>query len=651
MDEAAGPDVAVIGLTGRFPEAKNLDDFWRNLAEGRECIRRFGDEEIAAAGIPAALRQAPNFVNARGIVEDPELFDAAFFGLTPKEAEHTDPQQRIFLECAWEALENAGYDPARFPGLIGVYAGVDASTYAMTNLMTAEDRLQGLIGNDKDYLATRVCFKLGLRGPGLTIQTACSTSLVAIQVACQGLLGYQCDMALAGGVGIGYPQRAGYLYQEGGILSPDGHCRPFDARARGTVPSDGVGVVVLKRLADALADGDTIHAVIKGAAINNDGGAKVGFTAPGIAGQAEAIALAQAMAGIDPATLGYVEAHGTATEIGDPAEIAALTDVFRAHTDRKQFCAIGSVKGNVGHMNSAAGVGGLIKTILMLERRMLLPSLHYERPNPMIDFASSPFFVNAELREWPPNRHPRRAGVSSFGVGGTNAHVVLEEAPPAGPDGPLRPHQVLVVSARTRTALDAASAQLAAWLRRPPEASLADIAFTLQRGRALLKHKRLVVAENLAEAAQALDEGGTVVAGEGGAPEVVFLFPGQGAQHPGMARGLYRTEPELRAVFDDCAERLAPALGADLRTVLFSSNGADASLDRTAIAQPALFALEYALARLWMSWGVEPAALIGHSLGEYVAACLAGVMELDDALALVAARGRLVQSLPPGVML
>jgi acyl transferase domain-containing protein/acyl carrier protein len=642
--------IAVIGLTGRFPGARSIDELWQNLADGRECIHRFSDSEIAEAGIPAALRQAPNFVNARGVVADPEWFDAAFFGYTPKEAELTDPQQRIFLECAWEALEHAGYDPGRYAGLIGVYAGVDASNYAMANLMTAEDRLQGLIGNDKDYLATRVCFKLDLRGPGLTIQTACSTSLVAIQVACQGLLGYQCDMALAGGVGIGFPQRAGYLYQEGGILSPDGHCRTFDAQARGTVPSDGAGVVVLKRLADALADGDTIHAVIKGAAINNDGGTKVGFTAPGIAGQAGAIALAQAMAGCDPATIGYVEAHGTATEIGDPAEIAALTDVFRSGTDKKQFCAIGSIKSNVGHMNSAAGVGGLIKTILMLERRMLLPSLHYERPNPMIDFASSPFWVNTELREWPANGHPRRAGVSSFGVGGTNAHMVLEEAPAAAPSGSSRPHQLLVVSARTRTALDAASAQLADFLRRNPQTPLADVAYTLQCGRALHRFKRIAVAEEPLQAAKALEEG-EVLAGEAREPSVVFLFPGQGAQHAGMARGIYQTEPEFRAVLDACADRLAPALGLDLRTLLLSADGAGGALDRTAVTQPALFAVEYALARLWMSWGVEPAAMIGHSVGEYVAACLAGALDLDDALTLVAARGRLIQSLPPGVML
>ncbi len=650
LPDAQGSEIAVIGLSGRFPAAKDLDELWHNLAAGRECIRRFSDEEAAAAGLPAAVRQAPHFVNARGMLDDPDFFDAAFFGFTPREAELTDPQQRVFLECAWEALEHAGYDPRRYAGLIGVYAGIDASSYAMTNFLTADDRLQGLIGNDKDYLATRVCFKLDLRGPGLTIQTACSTSLVAIQVACQGLLGYQCDMALAGGVGIGFPQRAGYLYQEGGILSPDGRCRPFDARAKGTVGGDGAGIVVLKRLADALADRDTIHAVIKGAAINNDGAAKIGFTAPGIAGQAAAIALAQAMAGVDPATIGYIEAHGTATEIGDPAEIAALTDVFRARTGKKQFCAIGSLKGNVGHMNSAAGVGGLIKTILMLERRTLLPSLNYERPNPMIDFAGSPFFVNTELREWPANGHPRRAGVSSFGVGGTNAHVVLEEAPAAGPTGPSRPHQLLVVSARTRAALDRSAADLAAFLRRHPETPLADVAYTVQRGRALHRLKRIAVAEDHEQAARALEEGGPVLAGEAQEPSVIFMFPGQGAQHAGMARGIYRTEPDFRAVFDACAARLEPLLGLDLRALLFG-DGAGGPLDQTAIAQPALFAVEYSLARLWMSWGVAPAAMIGHSLGEYVAACLAGVLALDDALALVAARGRLVQSLPPGEML
>jgi len=659
----AGHEIAVIGLAGRFPGAASLEELWQNLAAGRESVRRFSDEELAAAGVPAAVRRLPHFVNARAILDGADLFDAGLFGYGPKEAELIDPQHRVLLECAWEALEHAGHDPGRYRGLIGVYAGADANGGALINQLTAEDPLQGLIANDRDYLATRVCFKLDLRGPGLTIQTACSTSLVAVQVACQGLLGYQCDMALAGGVCIHFPQRSGYLYQEGGILSADGHCRPFDARAGGTVGGDGAGIVVLKRLADALADGDTIHAVIRGAAINNDGATKAGFTAPGIDGQAEVVALALAMADVDPATVTYVETHGTATQIGDPAEIAALTDVFRAHTGKQGFCAIGSLKGNLGHMSAAAGIGGLIKTVLMLERRTLLPSLHFERPNPMIDFAASPFYVNTELRAWPAAGQPRRAGVSSFGVGGTNAHVVVEEAPAAAPGGPSRPYQALVVSARTAGALERAAADLAAFLRRHPETPLADVAYTLQRGRALLRHKRLVVAADAAEAAGALAERGTTLAGEARQPAVVFMFPGQGAQQAAMARGIYRTEPEFRSLFDRCAARLEPLLDLDLRDALFGGAPAGAAaaalaplaplalLASVAISQPALFAVEYCLARLWMSWGVEPAAMIGHSLGELVAACLAGVMELDDALALVAARGRLIDSLPPGAML
>ncbi|HXO42755.1 MAG TPA: type I polyketide synthase, partial [Thermoanaerobaculia bacterium] len=656
----AGHEIAVIGLAGRFPGAASLEELWQNLAAGRESVRHFSDEELAAAGVPAEVRRLPNFVNARAILDGADLFDAALFGYGPKEAELIDPQHRVLLECAWEALEHAGYDPGRYRGLIGVYAGADANGGAMINQLTAEDPLQGLIANDRDYLATRVCFKLDLRGPGLTIQTACSTSLVAVQVACQGLLGYQCDMALAGGVCIHFPQRSGYLYQEGGILSADGHCRPFDARAGGTVGGDGAGIVVLKRLADALADGDTIHAVIRGAAINNDGATKAGFTAPGIDGQAEVVALALAMADVDPATVTYVETHGTATQIGDPAEIAALTDVFRAHTGNQGFCAIGSLKGNLGHMSAAAGIGGLIKTVLMLERRTLLPSLHFERPNPMIDFAASPFYVNTELRAWPASGQPRRAGVSSFGVGGTNAHVVVEEAPAAAPGGPSRPYQALVVSARTAGALERAAADLAAFLRGHPETPLADVAYTLQRGRALLRHKRLVVAADAAEAAVALAERGTTLAGEARQPAVVFMFPGQGAQQAVMARGIYRTEPEFRSLFDRCAARLEPLLDLDLRRALFADAPAGAApaalaplagLASMAISQPALFAVEYCLARLWMSWGVEPAAMIGHSLGELVAACLAGVMELDEALALVAARGRLIESLPPGAML
>jgi len=648
------PYIAVVGMSGRFPKARDVEAYWRNIAEGRECISFFSPEEVAAAGVPEAVRTSRDFVPARAVIEDALHFDAPFFGFTPTEAELTDPQQRLFLECAWEALEHAGYDPARYPDLIGVYAGADVNTYVLGALSLWTYDVMSLIGNDKDYLATRVCYKLNLRGPGLTIQTACSTSLVAIQAACQGLLGFQCDMALAGGVGVVFPRHAGYLYQPGGIASPDGHCRPFDARARGTVGGDGVGVVVLKRFADALADGDTIHAVICGAAINNDGAQKVGFTAPSVEGQAEVITLALAMADVDPATIGYVECHGTATELGDPVEIAALTDAYRAYTDRKGYCAIGSVKSNVGHMNSAAGVGGLIKAILALKHKQLPPSLHYEAPNPNIDFANSPFYVNARLRPWEKNGEPRRAAVSSFGVGGTNAHVVLEEAPPSPPPGASRPLQLFVVSARSETALRETTNRLVAHLEAHPEQPLADVAYTLLAGRQLFKHRRMAVGHSSQEVRAALLSAPALYR-EPRRARVAFLFPGQGAQHVNMGRELYESEPLFRQEVDACVQLLRPQIGLDLREVLYPAPDREAEaaeqLMQTRLAQPALFIIEYALARLWMSWGIQPEAMSGHSVGEYVAASLAGVFSRDDALRLVATRGAMVQRLERGAML
>ncbi|HLL81410.1 MAG TPA: type I polyketide synthase, partial [Longimicrobium sp.] len=653
--DSNGQSIAVVGMAGRFPKARNLDELWRNVREGRECVSRFSAEEIEEAGVPEAVRTAPNFVPARAILEEPFSFDAPFFGYTPTEAKLTDPQHRLFLECAWEALEHAGYDPAKYPDLVGVYAGADVNTYAIGNILLWTHDLQSLIGNDKDYLSTRVSFKLNLRGPSLTVQTACSTSLVAVQLACQGLLGYQCDLALAGGVGIAFPQKAGYVYHQGSILSPDGHCRPFDARAKGTVGGDGLGLVVLKRLDDALRDGDTIHAVIRGAAINNDGALKVGFTAPSVQGQAEVIAMAQAMAGVSPETITYVEAHGTATELGDPVEIAALTDVFRAGTDKKQFCALGSLKGNVGHMNSAAGVGGLLKTILALGHKELPPSINHEAANPIIDFTGSPFFVNTRLRPWETDGHPRRAGVSSFGVGGTNAHVVLEEAPALRPSGPSRAKQLVVLSAKTESALKAMAANFTEHLGAHPELSLADVAYTLTVGRQLFKYRRMAVCGTLEEARAAFSADLPVTGREPRKPQVVFMFPGQGAQRVDMARELYDSEPTFRDAVDGCAERLRPLLGLDPRTVLYPPaerrEEASRRILQTELAQPALFVIEYALAHLWMSWGVTPDAMIGHSVGEYVAACLAEVISLEDALALVAARGRLMQKLPSGAML
>ncbi|HEY7511838.1 MAG TPA: amino acid adenylation domain-containing protein, partial [Vicinamibacteria bacterium] len=653
--------IAIVGMAGRFPGAADLHAFWRNLRDGVESITFFTREELEAEGHRPELVRDHRYVPARGVVEGAELFDAAFFGYNAREAEIIDPQQRLFLETASAALDHAGYDPDRYHGRIGVYAGTSPNAYALSLLShpdgaSALGGLGGLLSSDKDYLTTRVSYKLNLRGPSVDVQTACSTSLVAVHLACRALLGGECDVALAGGVSVGAPRKAGYLYEEEGIRSPDGHCRTFDRRARGTVGGDGVGVVVLKRLRDAVADGDAIDAVILGSAINNDGAVKVGYTAPGVAGQAAVIAAAQGAAGVDPGTITYVEAHGTATALGDPIEVEALASAFGTRPG-SPWCALGSVKTNVGHLDAAAGVAGLIKTVLALKHGQIPPSLHFEEPNPKIDFAASPFRVNARLADWPRGGAPRRAGVSSFGLGGTNAHVVLEEAPPvaAGAEGSAGP-QLLVLSARTPTALEAAARNLAAHLEAHPGADLADVAYTLQVGRRGFRHRRAVVARDAASGRRALEAApaGSSEAVAASRP-VAFLFPGQGAQHVNMARGLYARAPGFRDALDHAAGRLAPALGLDLREVLFPAPGAEEEaarrLEQTALAQPALFAVEHALATQWMRWGVRPEAMLGHSVGEYVAACLAGVFSLEDALALVAERGRLMQRVPPGAML
>ena len=558
-----GEAVAVVGMAGRFPGAADLKAFWRNLRDGVESVTFFSREELEAEGVPRELLDDPRYVRASPLLDGVEMFDAAFFRFNPRDAELLDPQQRLFLECAWEALEDAGYDPMGCRGAVGVYAGASMSSYLLANLLGRRDLrqavgdYQAMLGNDKDYVATRVSYELGLRGPSLTVQTACSTSLVAVALASQALLDYQCSMALAGGVSVRVPQRAGYLAQEGGILSLDGHCRAFDAEARGTLGGNGAGVVVLKRLEDALADGDTVRAVIRGAALNNDGSLKVGFTAPSLDRQAEVIVMAQTLAGVDPGTVTYVEAHGTATPLGDPIEVAALTRAFRAGTDRTGFCALGSVKTNFGHLDAAAGVAGLIKTVLALQQRQIPPSLHFHTPNPEIDFASSPFYVNAALREWTGEGGPLRAGVSSFGIGGTNAHVVLEEAPPPASPSPSRPWQLLILSARSPAALEAATERLAGHLQRHPELDLADVAYTCQVGRRAFAHRRAVVCRDLDEAVAALETGrGLMTHGEAPPRPVAFLFPGGGAQHAGMGRDLYREEPVFREQIDLCASLL-----------------------------------------------------------------------------------------------
>ncbi|MDI1463732.1 amino acid adenylation domain-containing protein [Catellatospora sp. KI3] len=643
--------VAVVGMALRVPGASTPDEFWRNLREGVESIAVLTPEQLLAGGATAEEIAHPDHVPALGVLDDPAGFDARFFGFSAREAQLLDPQHRLFLECAWEALEHAGLPADSAETVTGVYAGVGESSYLLHNLLPNADLVarvgafQTSLGNDKDFVPTRVSYKLNLHGPSVSVQTGCSTSLVAVHMAGQALAAGECDVALAGGATI-LARTAGYRYEPGGILSPDGHVRAFDAAAGGAVPGSGVGVVVLKRLADALADGDVIHAVIRGSAINNDGARKVGFTAPSIDGQADVIAEALGVAEVEPSSVSYVEAHGTGTPIGDPIEVAALKSVF---ADSVAPVALGSVKTNVGHLDTAAGVVGLIKTVLALRARELPPTLHFSTPNPQLGLDDSPFHVPAVRTPW--HGDVLRAGVSSFGIGGTNAHVVLEQAPPRAGAGAGRRTHVLPLSAATATALDAAAANLAAHLRARPEESLAEVAYTLQRGRRRLPYRRFVVAATAEQAAAALEQAQPARTAGTDERAVVFAFPGQGAQRPGMGRGLYEREPVYRAALDRVADLLLPVLGADLRDVLHPAEGADAdAIHQTRLAQPALFAVGYALAELWRSWGVRPAAMIGHSVGELVAACLAGVMSVEDAARLIAVRGELMQQAPGGAM-
>ncbi len=657
--DPAAEGIAIIGIAGRFPGANDVAQFWRNLVDGKDGLTRFTDEELAATGYdPSVLRADPGFVPVRGILDRPEWFDAAFFGFQPKEAEAIDPQQRVFMETAWHALEDAGCDPVRFAGLIGVYAGMANNTYApfvraRPDIMDAVGGLNVMMGNEKDYLATRLAYKLNLRGPALNIYTACSTSLVAIAEACQSLADFQCDAALAGGVSITFPQTRGYFFREGGMSSADGVCRPFDAQAGGTVFSHGCGVVVMKRLADALTAGDQIYAVIKGHALNNDGAGKVSITAPSIEGQAEVIALAQALAGIEPETISYVETHGTGTPMGDPIEVAALDQVFRAGSTRRGWCALGSLKSNIGHLETASGVAALIKTTLALRHEKIPGTLHYQSPNPELHLADSPFTIAGKTADWPRGKTPRRAGVSSFGVGGTNAHVVLEEGPAAPASSVARPAQVLPLAAKTPTALAQAALDLASHLESHGDLPLADVAWTLQTGRQQFAHRRCITARTTADAIAALRADAKLHRHDDRQDTpVAFLFPGQGAQYPRMGAQLYASEPAFRAAFDHVATVLQPELGLDLRETIFSADPASAELlKQTRLTQPALFAIEYALAQMWLAAGVKPDAFLGHSVGEYVAATLAGVFAVEDAARLVAARARLVQALPGGAML
>jgi len=674
-----GRDIAVVAMAGRFPGAGDPDTLWQRLRAGDELLTRFDDSTLLAAGVDPALLARPNYVKAGALVKDADRFDAAFFGYAPREAQIIDPQQRVFLECAWEALELAGYDSTREPGRIGVFGGVGMNTYLFNllsrpALLDVVGRFQVMISNDKDFLPTRVSYKLGLTGPSVNVQTACSTSLVAISLACDALVDDRADMVLAGGVTLRPSafKPMGYLFEPGGIQSPDGRTRPFDAASKGTVSSNAAGIVLLKRLDDAIADDDQIRAVIKGWAINNDGADKIGYTAPSVGGQAAVIAEALAAAGVPSASIGYVETHGTGTPLGDPIEVAALNRAFTAESWQPHTCAIGSIKSNLGHPDAAAGVSGVIKTVLALEHGEIPPSLFFEQPNPNIDFGAGPFFVADRLLAWPENGLARRAGVSALGIGGTNAHIVLEAAPERpGPenaaDAAERP-ELLVLSARTATALERMGRNLADHLDRAsaesgdpepgPAPSLADAGFTLRAGRRAFPYRRMVVVDKRASAPATLRDEARYASRYQPADRraVAFLFPGGGAQYPGMGRDLYLYESVYRQEIDRVAASFAERLDRDIRAQLFPQGAAATSeasrlLRRTSYALPALFATEYALAMLWRAWGLEPAAVIGHSLGEYTAAVIAGVLGIDDATLLVAERGQLFERLAPGAML
>jgi len=664
-DRGESPDrgVAVIGMALRVPGAPGIDEFWSRLIGGEETISFFSQEELEVSLTGKMLEGHLPLVPAGGILGDIEVFDAGFFGYTPREAEIMDPQQRLFLEYSWMALEDAGYVGETYGGSIGVYAGVGWNIYLLNNILSnpgvikSMGEFQTMIGNDKDFIATRVGYRLNLRGPAVTVQAACSTSLVAIHMAKQSILNGECDIALAGGVAVKVPEKTGYYYAEGGHMSPDGHCRPFDAEAKGTVFGNGIAVVVLKRLEDAVKDGDHIYAVLKGSALNNDGSLKVGYTSPSEAGQVDVVLRALKDARVSPDTIGFVETHGTGTVLGDPVEMSALTRAYRTAPgnteNRKQYCAVGSVKANVGHLDVAAGAVGFIKAVLCLYHGKIPPVINFTRPNPLIDFENSPFYVNVNVSPWQSqDSTPRRAAVSSLGIGGTNAHVILEEAPPDTDSSPResRPFQLVLVSAQNPASLDRMTRQLGEYFEDNPSLNFADAAYTLQVGRSRFAYRRMAVCSSVKEAADVFSKGSEIPVSyvkEGNRP-IVFMFPGQGSQYPSMCYELYPEEGIFREEMDRCFSILEEITGRNFEEIWKDEIR---QIDQTQFAQPLIFAVEYSLAKLLMSWGITPYAMIGHSIGEYTAACLSGVMTLEDALRLVVARGRLMQSVPPGSML
>ncbi|MDK1314045.1 SDR family NAD(P)-dependent oxidoreductase [Pseudoalteromonas ardens] len=659
--------IAIVGMSCRFPGADTVDQFWHNLVNSVESINTLSPEELKQKGVSQETLDKPNFVRACAEPAQPDAFDAGFFGISPEEAKIMDPQQRLFLECAWQAIDSANISIDNYRERFGVFGGVSLPYYMIYHLPHLQPNyfnpLDGKfsqnmfigLGNDKSYACSRVSHKLNLTGPSVNVDAACATSLFAVHLACKSLLEFECDAAVAGGAKVLAPTGLGYLYEEGGTTSPDGKIYSFDARANGTVFSSGAGAITLKRLETALADGDEIHAVIRGTAISNDGADKMAFTAPSFSGQRQAIIDAHTFADIEADSISYVEAHGTGTPMGDPIEISALTAAFAQSTERTGYCALGTLKPNVGHMEAAAGVAGIIKTVMALKHKQIPATLNFEQPNPAIDFANSPFYVCDQLTSWPSSDTPRRAAVSSFGMGGQNAHAVLEEFVDSRVSEPSDNTQLLLLSAKSEGSVEQGCVNLGDYLNDNAQIELADAAFTLAKGRCQLPRRRAIVAKNRAHALSLLSnpDSSEVLSGavKGDAAKVSFMFPGQGSQHLAMAHALYQKETVFRDAFNQCAALFKPQLGLDLASIIYTSDAQDLRINETRYTQPALFAVEYALAQQWLHWGVKPDAMIGHSIGEYVCACVSGVLSLADAIRLIAARGRLMYSAEPGDML
>ncbi len=664
VDDRYENSVAIIGLACRFPGSPDVNSFWTNLCDGVECIKHYSEQELRQAGVSQSLLDNPNYVRANPEIDDYDQFDASFFGMTSTIAQITDPQQRVFLECAWQALESSGYCADSYQGDIGVYAGLSINTYLLQNYSVNREvidsigEFQAAVANRGDHLATLTCYKLNLTGPGVTVQSTCSTSLTSVHMGAQCLLDYQSDMIIAGGVSIRVPHRSGYMYQQGGVASPDGHCRPFDSQANGTVFGSGVGAVVLKRMSDAIADNDNILAVIKGSAINNDGSQKIGYTAPSIEGQQRVITTALANADVHPETISYVETHGTGTTLGDPVEIEALTKAFRSATDKNKYCAIGSVKSNIGHLDTASGIAGLIKTVLALSHKQIPPSLHFNSPNPKINFDVTPFFVNTQLQQWHCENGPRRAGVSSFGVGGTNVHMVLEEHSQPQPSDDNVPWHIFPLSTKTATALEETTGQLKDYFKHTQPHNMGDIAYTLQMGRKAFDYRRVIIGghslEDISNTLDIMPQHRVYTSHQQQEKRsIVFMFPAMGSHEPDFAIDLYKHIPEFSLQLDKCLEQLEPELGFKIKQVFLQRCTEQSTIDYSdpTIIEPLIFAVEYSLAQTWIKWGVKPQALMGDGIGEYVAAAIAGVLNLSEIGRLLAVRCKCLNLLPPGSML